>query len=311
MEMHQLRYFVAIAETGSVSRAAIRCEIAQPSVSQQLQKLERSLGMQFFDRRGRRMLLTDAGRALLPRAKRILAEASAIKTKLDEDLDAGVGRLAIGAIPTIAPYILPEAIRRVQKSCLDCELIIREDLTQNLVEQLLDSEIDVALLATHPNHTMLESIAFGQEELVAAVPSAWPVSSDGMIGLAELRDAPAISLHEMHCLGQQVNVFCEMRRVHPRIVCRTTQLSTILELVGLGLGVSLVPAMAARANRASGCRFLRIRSQRPSRQLVAVTRVDQRKSKPIACLLDAIHQAVADVSFSETSTKHPRKRRRL
>jgi LysR family hydrogen peroxide-inducible transcriptional activator len=306
MEMHQLRYFVAIAETGSVSRAAIRCEIAQPSVSQQLQKLERSLGMQVFDRRGRRMLLTDAGRALLPRAKRILSEALAIKTKLVDDLDAGKGRLAIGAIPTIAPYIVPEAVRRVQKACPDCELIIREDLTQNLVEQLLDSEIDVALLATHPNHAQLESVPFGEEELVAAVPGSWPASRDGMIGLAELRDAPAISLHEMHCLGQQVNVFCEMRRIHPRIACRTTQLSTILELVGLGLGVSLVPAMAAQGQASRNCRFLRIRSQRPARQLLTVTRVDQRSSKPIACLLDAVRHAVDAIASVGTSGKHRR-----
>ncbi len=291
MELHQLRYFVAIAETGSVSRAAVRSGIAQPSVSQQLQKLERSLKLQLFDRRGRRMILTDAGRALLPRAKRILSEVNEVESKLQGDLDAGVGRLAIGAIPTIAPYILPETIRQVQKICPDCELVIREDLTQNLIEQLLDSEIDVALLATHPNHAMIETTPFGHEELVAAVPKSWPVAVDGMIGLAELREAPAISLHEMHCLGQQVNVFCELRRLHPRIVCKTTQLSTILELVGLGLGVSLVPSMAARADVSRNRKYLRIRSQRPIRQLVVATRVDQRESKPISTLQEVVRQS--------------------
>lgn len=292
MELHQLRYFLAIADAGSVSRAAVRCEVAQPSVSQQLSKLERLLGNQLFDRRGRKMVLTDAGRALLPRARRILAEVEDAKSSLQKELDLGVGRLAIGAIPTIAPFVLPDAIRRVQRQCPGCELVIREDLTENLVDQLLDSQVDVALLATHPNHAMIETTLIGHEELVAAVPRAWEVAKDGMIGLAELREAPAISLHEMHCLGQQVSVFCEMRRVHPRIVCRTTQLSTILELVGLGLGASLVPQMAAAADGSKKRRYLRLRSQRPIRPLVVATRRGRRESRPLRTLLDALPHAV-------------------
>ena len=113
MELHQLKYFLAIVDSGTVSRAAVRCGIAQPSLSQQLKKLERTLGIELFQREGRGVVLTDAGRALLPRARKILAEVQDAEANLKRDVESGHGRLAIGAIPTIAPYVLPDAINAV------------------------------------------------------------------------------------------------------------------------------------------------------------------------------------------------------
>ncbi|MDP1861810.1 MAG: LysR family transcriptional regulator, partial [Gemmatimonadaceae bacterium] len=146
MELQQLRYFVAAAEAGSVSRAAARCHVAQPSLSQQLRKLEEELGVPLFDRIGRGIAITDAGRAFLPRARRILAEVRDAELNLKNDVATGVGRLALGAIPTMAPYILPGALKTLRRKLPACEVSIREDVTESLVEALVDCEIDCALV---------------------------------------------------------------------------------------------------------------------------------------------------------------------
>src|SRR5271156_3468531 len=132
MELHQLRYFVAVATTGNFSRAAERCHVSQPSLSQQILKLERRLGTPLLNRLGRRAVLTDAGRLLLERATTILAEVDDVELRL-ADKDKQGGRLAIGAIPTIAPYLLPPALKQFARRCPDVELTVEEDVTRNLV----------------------------------------------------------------------------------------------------------------------------------------------------------------------------------
>jgi len=271
MELHQLRYFTFVAAMGSVSRAAAQAGIAQPSISQQLQKLERTLGYALFDRSRRKMILTDAGRALLPRARRIVADTDEIQRNFSREIDASAAHLSVGAIPTIAPFLLPRGIGAVRKAIPDCTIGVQEDLTENLVELLLDAEIDCALLASTPNQQGIDSRNIGREPMLAVIPSSWPLASRKQIGLADLRDLPMISLHEMHCLGQQVSMFCELRRLRPLIVCRTTQLTTILDLVGLGLGMSLVPAMAARNDSSPLRKYLAIQGG-PSRPIVASLR---------------------------------------
>jgi LysR family hydrogen peroxide-inducible transcriptional activator len=271
MELHQLRYFTLIAQTGSVSRAAAQAGVAQPSISQQLQKLERTLGYALFDRSRRRMILTDAGRALLPRAQRIISETDEIQRDIHQKIESSPARLSVGSIPTIAPFFLPWAISGVKKSLPDCVIAVQEDLTENLLESLLDAEIDVALIASTPIHPAIDATVIGEEPMLAVVPATWPLAKQKEIHLSDLREQATISLHEMHCLGQQVSLFCEMKRLRPQIVCRTTQLTTILELVGLGLGISLVPAMVARKDTSSLRKYVPINGG-PKRPIVAVVR---------------------------------------
>jgi LysR family transcriptional regulator, hydrogen peroxide-inducible genes activator len=212
------------------------------------------------------MILTDAGRALLPRARRIVADTDEIERNFSKELDASASYLSVGSIPTIAPFLLPLAIGAVRKDLPDCAIGVHEDLTENLIELLLDAEIDCALLASTPTQPGLDSTVIGQEPMLAVVPATWPMAARNQIGLADLRELPTISLHEMHCLGQQVSVFCELKRLRPQIVCRTTQLTTILDLVGLGLGMSLVPAMAARNDSSPLRKYLTIQGG-PTRRL--------------------------------------------
>lgn len=248
MEIHQLRYFVAVAETGSFSRAAERCYVAQPSLSQQIKKLEASVGHLLFDRLTHGVVLTEAGRAFLPRARRILSEVQDARVALKEDLETGAGLLAVGAIPTMAPYLLPPVLCRFRRAYPNCELSVREDLTQRLVEAVVDGELDCAVMSTPIEAPLVELEVLGSERLLVTASRCHPLPPPDRLTLQFLRDEPAIVLHEMHCLGQQIRDFCRAHRLIRRIVCRSTQLETVGRLVALDLGVSLFPEMAARAD---------------------------------------------------------------
>lgn len=286
MELHQLRYFIATAETGSVSRAATRCRVAQPSLSQQIKKLEEGLGARLFDHLGRGMRLTQEGRALLPRARRILAEVRDVETNLKRDLEHG-GELAIGAIPTMAPYLLPAALRSVRRELPQCALSVREDLTEALIESLVDDQLDCAIVSTPIASDLVEVEVLGEEELVVVVPADHPRSDQPTITLEHLRGQARLSLREEHCLGRQIEGFCSSRHVASWVVCHTTQLQTILELVALGVGLSIVPEMAGAAAPA-GCRFVRLSRQRPTRQIAAAWRRGRTRSAAATLLVQCV-----------------------
>ena len=280
MEIHQLRYFVAAAEAGSVTLAAKRCRVTQPSLSQQIRKLEAGLGVSLFDRMGRGVVLTDAGRALLPRARRILAEVRATTEGLRAEVEAGAGRLAIGAIPTIAPYLLPPVLAGLRRSFPACELVVREDLTASLVEAVAANELDVAITSTPVVHGLVEVEVVGREELVVVAPASHPLAGSVSLTADDLREQPTVSLHEMHCLGSQIAGFCARAGVRPNVVCRTTQLATVLEMVRLGMGVSLVPSMAARGDGSDGRVYRRLEPDPPTREIALVRRVG--RTAPVA-----------------------------
>ena len=293
MEIHQLRYFVATAEAGSVSRAALRCHVAQPSLSQQLRRLETTLGAELFDRQARGVVLTDAGRALLPRARRILAEIHDVETNLDRDVDEGRGVLTIGAIPTMAPYLLPPALGKLRQELPACELVLREDFTDSLVESLLDNQLDCAITSLPIDHELLRADELGREDLIVVVPADSAIGVDGAVSLAELRDQPLIRLEEMHCLSQQVEQFCTAKRIATQIVCRTTQLETILAFVSFGVGLSVVPEMAAASDRGIGRRYARVRGARVERAIAMTWRKDRTCPRAAIRLTEILKEQLA------------------
>jgi LysR family hydrogen peroxide-inducible transcriptional activator len=293
MEIHQLRYFVATAEAGSVSRAAMRCHVAQPSLSQQLRRLESTLGAELFDRQARGVVLTDAGRALLPRARRILAEVHDVETNLERDVEEGRGVLTVGAIPTMAPYLMPPALCRLRHELPACELVLREGFTDSLVEALLDNQLDCAVTSLPIDHELLRAEELGTEELLVVLPSDSPLGLNGDIALAELRDQPLVRLEEMHCLSQQVEQFCHEKRVATQVVCRTTQLETILAFVSFGVGLSIVPEMAACLDRATNRRYARVRGARVERAIAMTWRKDRSSPRAAVRLTEIIREQLA------------------
>lgn len=294
MEIHQLRYFVATAEAGSVSRAAMRCHVAQPSLSQQLRRLEATLGTELFDRQARGVVLTDAGRALLPRARRILAEVHDVETNLERDVDEGRGILTVGAIPTMAPYLMPPALGKLRQELPACEIVLREDFTDALVEALLDNQLDCAITSLPIDHELLRAEELGREDLLVVVPEGSPIGEEGSVSLAELRDQPLIRLEEMHCLSQQVEQFCNAKRLASHVVCRTTQLETILAFVTFGVGLSIVPEMAAASDptigRGGGRRYARVKGAKVDRAIAMTWRKDRSRPKAALRLTEIIRE---------------------
>lgn len=272
MEIHQLRYFVACAETGSMTGAAKRSHVSQPSLSQQVKKLEQELGVPLFDRLGKGVALTDAGRALLPRARRILRELDDTHENLRVQVESGAGVLSIGAIPTIAPFLLPPVLARLRREFPKCVLRVKEDLTARLVDAVAQGELDVAITSTPINHDRIDVEVVGSEPLLVVTPSKHPLAGLANITHADLREQATITLHEMHCLGEQIGAFCTKTRLRPDVVCKTTQLSTVLELVRLGLGVSLIPAMAAARDDARSRVYVPFARQPPSREIALIWR---------------------------------------
>ncbi len=272
MEIHQLRYFVAIAEVGSFGGAARRCHVAQPSLSQQIKKLENELGYRLFDRLGRSIALTEAGQALLPRARRILAEVLDAKTRLSDEIDSGSGSLAVGAIPTMAPFLLPCAVENFSRKWPTARLTVLEDLTANLVEALVKAEIDLAIMSTPVDNEAIELEVLTDERLVLAAPVASGLATQATIEIDDLSAEPTVLLDEVHCLGQQVSEFCRAMKVQQRVVCRAAQISTMLQMVEKNLGVALVPEMAVRQARSRKLVFRPLCGLDPRREIAIARR---------------------------------------
>ena len=270
MEMQQLRYVVAVARTGNFSRAAEQCHVSQPSLSQQIQKLEEELDERLFDRMTREAKLTPHGEAFLRHAIRILEEVDAAKREATDAQDLRRGRLTIGVLPTIAPYLLPPALIEFTEKFPGVEILVQEDTTARLLKLAHRYEIDFALASQPIQDESLEINELFSEELLLALPPGHRLTRKRAVAFADLEGERLIVMKDGHCLGDQVLGFCDRRGVKPEISFRSAQLETIQALVSSGLGISLIPAMAARSEREDGLEYRSLQSPRPARKIVAV-----------------------------------------
>jgi LysR family hydrogen peroxide-inducible transcriptional activator len=249
MELNQLRYFVAVAELASFTKAAARCSVSQPSLSQQIQKLEKELGLQLLDRLGRRIKLTEAGQAFYERATVALDAIDDARSSVRDGQEWQTGTVSIGAIHTVAPYLLPDVVRRITKQFPRAQIVVQERLTDELVADCLGGELDVGIVALPIAERRLRTEALFSEPLVAVVPAKSALAKRPQLALRDVTNEPFVLLDDMHCLGAQTLQLCNDRNCTPAVNCRAAQLLTIQELVALGQGVSLVPEMAARGDR--------------------------------------------------------------
>jgi LysR family transcriptional regulator, hydrogen peroxide-inducible genes activator len=267
MEIHQLRYFVAVADEGSFSRAAAKVRVAQPSLSQQIRKLEAEVGQPLFDRLPRSVVLTEAGRCFIDYARQILASIGDARRCVDELKDEVAGRLAVGAIPTIAPYVLPELVVTFQKHYPEVTLDIVEDVTEGITRRIEAGELDVALASTCQQSPTLRRESLGNEPLLALVPEGHPLAKKTLVELDDLKSQRFLLLHEMHCLSQQVHHLLESRRLRPEIALAGSQLTTIANMVAASIGVSIAPQMMVNHQATPGCVSLPFAPPVPQREL--------------------------------------------
>ncbi|MEY2878460.1 MAG: hypothetical protein RLZZ15_840 [Verrucomicrobiota bacterium] len=248
MELHQLRYFLAVARTKNFSRAAEQCHVAQPSLSQQIMKLEDELEERLFERTKREVALTPAGEVLQAHAERVLDEVEQARDGVRELRGLVRGRVTLGALPTVAPYFLPQRLRAFAAKFPAVEVVVHEDTTDQLAAAVQTKEIDVALVSLPVERTGLVAEEFFDEKLLVALPTGHALAKKRRLVLDDLECEAFILMKEGHCLAGQALQFCRLNGFAPRVSFRSAQIETVLAFVAKGWGVSVVPEMAcARA----------------------------------------------------------------
>ena len=268
MELHQLRYFCAVAETGSFSRAAEQSHVSQPSLSQQILKLEDELGARLFDRLGRSVRLTELGKTFLPRAHAVLRELEAAKGDVVEGKEFIGGPVSVGVIPTVGPYFLPARLTAFSRKFGQVRLTVVEEITPILLDRLRAGTIDVAILALPLRGHEFDTFPLLTERLFGVLPQKHKLASRPSLSLKDLRTEPFLLLRDGHCFRDTAVAACDRARLHPQIVFESGQFSSLLSMVGAGMGVSIVPEMAIE--KKSQCRYVRIADEQAVRTIGAV-----------------------------------------
>lgn len=284
--LRQFRYLDALARHGHFRRAAEACAISQPALSMQIKELEGALGAELIERGARRFRLTMFGEEAVKRVREILRAVDDLDALARAAQDGLVGRLSIGVIPTVAPYLLPRALRKIAAAHPALEIHVRETLTPTLIEALREGRLDTAILALPVSEPWLEEIALFSERFVLVRPAgeavALPPSRES------LREMRLLLLEEGHCFRDQALSFCSLPSAAPRDALDASSLSTLVQMVGAGLGVTLVPEMALEAETSSApVSIARFDAPEPERTIGMVWR----KTSPLAERLAQVAQA--------------------
>ena len=242
--LRQLEYLVAVADALNFREAAESCSVTQPALSAQLKELEDSLGLVLFERDKRRVLATTAGRELAERARELLKHCDDF-VDLSKTYRAPLtGILRLGVIPTVGPYFLPRVLERVGVAWPDLKLYLREDQTHRLLTRLDAGELDLLVLALDVDLGNVETEALFEDPFVLAIPVGHRLESAKTITEASLRGEEVLLLEDGHCLREQALPICKNAGSHELVDFRASSLSTLVQMVGAGLGLTLLPEMS-------------------------------------------------------------------
>ena len=285
--LKQLRYFDALARHVHFGRAAEACAISQPALSMQIKELEEALGGMLLDRGARHVWLTKFGEEIAQRGRDILRSVDELGDFARASRERLVGRLRIGMIPTIAPYLLPTVIGNLTRMHPELDIHVRETLTPKLIQELAEGRLDTAILALPISEPSLTEVALFVENFLLVRPGeheGTPVPT-----VRALREMRLLLLEEGHCFRDQALSFCNLQASPPREVLDASSLSTLVQMVGAGIGVTLIPEMAvAVETRSAPVSVARFKNPQPSRTIGMVWR----KTSPLARLLLLISEVV-------------------
>jgi LysR family hydrogen peroxide-inducible transcriptional activator len=255
MNLRDLKYFIALAETRHFGQAATRSFVSQPTLSGQIKKLEDELGVALFERTKKFVAVTPLGEALLPYARRAVEEAETLAQLARASHDPLAGSLRLGAIPTLSPYLMPLVLAPLKRKHPQLRLVLTEELTESLLERLRRHELDAALIATPVKDTELAVRALFDEPFWLAIPRKHPLYTKDSIVRRDLDQLDLLLLSEGHCLAEQAMEVCHLReraQTGEQADLRAASLDTLLQLVGAGMGATLVPALALRSAAMTG-----------------------------------------------------------
>ncbi len=253
MNLRDLTYVIAVEQHGSITRAAEACDITQPTLSAQIAKLEHEFGVAIFERDGRGLKITAAGRSVLEHAKKIVGAVDDLVAATQNHRDPMAGTLRLGLIPTLAPYLLPSLLPAARKALPRLTLTIFEEQTATLLERLRSGTLDAAILATSVDDQRLTAIPLFQEPLRLALWTEHPLAQRKCVELREIDPSTLLLLSEGHCLRDQALALCSERTLGDKIPgdFRAASLETILNLVEAGMGITLVPELCLQTSRRS------------------------------------------------------------
>ncbi|QDW38621.1 hydrogen peroxide-inducible genes activator [Bradyrhizobium sp. KBS0727] len=300
LTLKQLRYFEALARHGHFGRAADACAISQPALSMQIKELEGELGAPLFERGARQVRLTGFGEAFALRVRDILRSVDELQDLARVSQDGLVGRLRIGVIPTVAPYLLPAIIGNLTRTYAGLDLHVRETVTGKLIGELVEGRIDAAIVALPVSEPSFAEVALFAEDFVLVRPGedeGKPVPNGETLSKMRL-----LLLEEGHCFRDQALSFCNRHSALPRELLDGSSLSTLVQMVSAGIGVTLIPEMAVTVEtRSASVSVARFENPKPSRTIGMIWR----KTSPLASQLLQISEVVRRSAAASRKQQKP------
>jgi LysR family hydrogen peroxide-inducible transcriptional activator len=277
--LKQLRYLAALAKHRHFGRAAESCSVTQPALSMQIRDLERQLGVQVVERRPGDVVLTDIGQEVAGRGEQILAAVRDLTDLARHRSGVLTGRLTLGVIPTVAPYVLPRVLSVLQRAYPELQIELRETQTRVLLEELARGQLDAVMLALPLNDTDLETVELFEDPFLLAVPATDTRFDAKRVAPRDIEHDRLILLEEGHCLRDQALAFCSSARASGPMGLGATSLATVMQMVANGYGVTLVPQIAVDVEvRDERVKLLRFASPPPGRTVgLAWRRTSPRK----------------------------------
>ena len=294
LTLRQLRYFEALARHGHFGRAAEACAISQPALSMQVRELEEALGAALFERGARQVRLTGVGEAFAPRVRDILRAVDELGDLARASRERLVGRLRLGVIPTVAPYLLPTIVAALARDNPALDIHLRETITPRLMEELTEGRLDAAVVALPVSEPAFDEVALFSEEFVLVRPAA--DAARPTPDIETLRTMRLLLLEEGHCFREQALAFCNLRAGSPRELLDGSSLSTLVQMVAAGIGVTLIPEMAvAVETRSAAVSLARLGPPPPARTVGMIWR----RASPLAARLAEVATLVREAAAAQ------------
>jgi len=274
MTLRDLEYIVAVAHHLHFGKASEACNISQPALSAQIKKMEDRLGFPIFERTNRRVSITDRGRAVIEQAKVVLEEAEKIGFLVSAETDDGQirGIFKLGAIATLGPYYVPTFLPQLKKTFPELQVILREGLTDSLLQDLRSGELDAVLAARTFSETGLRVFHLFHEPFLLATPKGHPLSKKSNIRPKDLRAEEMVLLEDGHCLRDQALDLCPPNRRGSVRQFHVTSLETLRHLVGAGLGYTLMPKLATNSHMKGLLQYRTFPQESIGREIILVCR---------------------------------------
>lgn len=284
MNIRDLEYIVAVGKHRNFSYAAEVCHVSQPSLSTQIKKVEEQLGVKIFKRSRRKVEVTPFGVKFINKAESVLAMLDEMKEMAEERSELLKGKLTLGAILTVAPYVFPQIAKTVSAKAPAIHLILKESITEILIKELITEQIDAAIISLPTDDNVFESIPLFNEPFFLAMPQDHPLAENQIIKDKDLKNLDLILLEEGHCFRKQALEVCKTTAAFENNMFQATSLETIRHVVAAGEGLTLMPGIAIQEN--DGLAYRPLENPSFSREIGLIWRKSQRKEALVTRLAE-------------------------